>query len=332
MPDLWAGFLDSGVSSVQPATGESAMKKIILSAACFLLAASAASGQASRTWVSGVGDDANPCSRTAPCKTFAGAISKTAAKGEISVLDPGGYGAVTITKSITINGTGQLAGILAAGTNGIIINALATDTVVIKNISIEGFGTGINGIRLLAGGFLHVQGVEISGFAQKGISIESSTATQVFIQDSFIRNNKTVNGGGIVIAPGATGSVTGTIDNVRAEQNLFGIKVQDRSNITARNCDFSNNENNGAIATSVSAAAVLNLEDTVLSTNRNAGLNSSGVQSFGANSILRISNCDIFNNDIGINAASGGSVVSFGNNRVTQNTTPGAPTVTIGEI
>src|SRR5215212_8079119 len=78
--------------------------------------------QATRTWVSGVGDDANPCSRTAPCKTFAGAISKTANNGEISVLDPGGFGTVTITKSVTINGTGTLAGILSAGTNGINVN------------------------------------------------------------------------------------------------------------------------------------------------------------------------------------------------------------------
>src|ERR1044071_7583262 len=82
-----------------------------------------AQAQATRTWVSGVGDDANPCSRTAPCKTFAGAISKTAAGGEISVLDPGGFGAVTITKSITISGDGTLAGIVSAGTNGIIVNA-----------------------------------------------------------------------------------------------------------------------------------------------------------------------------------------------------------------
>src|SRR6201984_3508840 len=85
---------------------------------------SAAQAQASRTWVSGVGDDANPCSRTAPCKTFAGAISKTAAGGEIDALDPAGYGAVTITKGITIDGGGgQVASVLAAGTNGIIVNA-----------------------------------------------------------------------------------------------------------------------------------------------------------------------------------------------------------------
>src|ERR1700724_2488556 len=96
-------------------------------AATMLLVASPASAQATRTWVSGVGDDANPCSRTAPCKTFAGAISKTAAAGEINVLDPGGYGAVTITKSITISSIGFEAGVLVAGGNGILVNALATD-------------------------------------------------------------------------------------------------------------------------------------------------------------------------------------------------------------
>src|SRR5215210_4845025 len=92
--------------------------------------ATAAQAQATRTWVSGVGDDVNPCSRTAPCKTFAGAISKTADKGEIDALDPGGFGTITITKSMTIDGTtGQGFGsILAAGTNVVIVNDGATAT------------------------------------------------------------------------------------------------------------------------------------------------------------------------------------------------------------
>src|SRR5262245_27358756 len=90
------------------------------------VAAAPAKPQATRTWVSGVGDDANPCSRTAPCKTFAGAISKTATGGEINVLDPGGFGGVTITKSITISSEGFEAGVLVSGTNAIIINATTT--------------------------------------------------------------------------------------------------------------------------------------------------------------------------------------------------------------
>jgi hypothetical protein len=100
---------------------------LLVALAGSLLALSPAYAQATRTWVSGVGDDANPCSRTAPCKTFAGVISKTAANVEINVLDPGGYGAVTITKAISIIADGDLAGVLVSGTNGIIVNAGATD-------------------------------------------------------------------------------------------------------------------------------------------------------------------------------------------------------------
>src|SRR5688572_7780893 len=117
-------------------------KNLVLALAFALsLAGSAAWGQATRTWVSGVGDDANPCSRTAPCKTFAGAISKTAAGGEINVLDPGGFGGVTITKSITISSESFEAGVLVSGTNAIIINATTTSHVVLRGLDIEGLGT-----------------------------------------------------------------------------------------------------------------------------------------------------------------------------------------------
>src|SRR5216684_1702669 len=137
--------------------------------------------QASRTWVSGVGDDANPCSRTAPCKTWAGAISKTAPGGEIDALDPGGFGAVTITKSITLDGGGgQVASTLVNGTNGIVIAAGASDIVTIRNIRINGIRVGanggINGIRLQSGGELHVEHCNIFGFTNAGIDIEPSTA------------------------------------------------------------------------------------------------------------------------------------------------------------
>src|SRR5438034_9672518 len=130
-----------------------------------------AQAQATRTWVSGVGDDANPCSRTAPCKTFAGAISKTAASGEISVLDPGGFGAVTITKAITIDGDGTLAGILSSLTNGIIVSAGANDVVIIRSVSINGAGNGINGIRFLSGKHLRVENCSITGVTSNGIDV-----------------------------------------------------------------------------------------------------------------------------------------------------------------
>ena len=130
---------------------------IVLAAASLAFAVPTANAQATRTWVSGVGDDANPCSRTAPCKTFAGAISKTAAGGEINALDPGGFGAVTITKAITIDGGGgQVASVLVAGTNGIVVSAPATATVTLRNLRINGIvGTpsgGLNGVQFLSGG------------------------------------------------------------------------------------------------------------------------------------------------------------------------------------
>src|SRR5256885_765541 len=139
-------------------------------------------GQATRTWVSGVGNDANPCSRTAPCKTFAGAISKTAAGGEISVLDPGGFGAVTITKSITLNGThgAGFAGILASLTNGIIINS-ATASVRLKSIDINGAGNGINGIRVLAAAKVYIKDCKIDGFTTRGIDDARTNAGQIVI-------------------------------------------------------------------------------------------------------------------------------------------------------
>src|SRR5437868_6708678 len=117
---------------------------LVLTLAC----ASAAHAQATRTWVSGVGDDANPCSRTAPCKTFAGAISKTADGGEIDCIDPGGFGTVTITKSITIDGGGTFGSILAAGTNGVNVSSTAGIKVIIRNVSINGAGNGINGVSV----------------------------------------------------------------------------------------------------------------------------------------------------------------------------------------
>jgi hypothetical protein len=140
------------------------------------LASAPANSQATRTWVSGVGDDVNPCSRTAPCKTFAGAISKTAAAGEINCIDPGGFGAVTVTKSLTISCEAGTAGVLVSGTNGIIFSGAATDYLFLKGLDIEGFGTGINGILFNSGGFLHVEDCVIRRFTGSGILSQASTA------------------------------------------------------------------------------------------------------------------------------------------------------------
>lgn len=224
--------------------------------------------QATRTWVSGVGDDVNPCSRTAPCKTFAGAISKTAVNGEINCLDPAGFGAVTIIKSITIDCTGTLGSILGAGTNGMIINIADADvakTVRIRGVSLNGASTGINGIRILAASKVFVENSVIDGFTASGISAENAGAGQITVSRSSIRNNGT------------------------------GI-----------------------------GAAPKELADVFVSESLIAG-NGVGLLS-SANSTIRISNNIITRNATGLSTANKGSIISFGNNALSGNTTDGIPT------
>jgi hypothetical protein len=171
------------------------MKKLAVSSALLggivaaMLSVAPASAQATRTWVSGVGDDANPCSRTAPCKTFAGAISKTAGGGEINVLDPGGFGGVTITKSITISSTFE-AGVLVSGTNAIVISAGLADSVVLQGLDIEGLGTGLSGVVFNSGLKVNIINCKIHQFTTAAVTMNSSTpGAHLFIDDSYIIKN-----------------------------------------------------------------------------------------------------------------------------------------------
>jgi hypothetical protein len=154
------------------------MKRLfVVFALVFLTGASSASAQATRTWVSGVGDDANPCSRTAPCKTWQGAFIKTATGGEINALDSAGYGAVMLTRSMTLDGEGVHASILSGGQTGVVVNIPATDPnqrVVLRNIGINGTGgvgtsVGLNGVRIDSAKTVHIENVRIGNFVQNGI-------------------------------------------------------------------------------------------------------------------------------------------------------------------
>src|SRR4051794_505605 len=189
-----------------------------------------ARAQAPRPWFSGVGDDVNPCSRTAPCKTFAGAISKTAAAGEINCLDPGGFGTVTITKSITIDCAGTMGSILGAGTNGVNVNDSATATpgsivVNLKNLSINGASTGLIGINFTSGFSLHLDNVTIENFnagTAVGLRFAPNNAGTrfLFVNNSYIWNNgvSPSTGGGIVIAPTNAGALSvAAVNNTKIE-------------------------------------------------------------------------------------------------------------------
>jgi hypothetical protein len=286
-----------------------------------LLGSTFVQAQATRTWVSGVGDDANPCSRTAPCKTFAGAISKTAVCGEIDVLDPGGFGAVTITKCISIEADGVIAGVLVSGTNGIVVAAGPNDDVVIRGLTIEGIGTGINGIRLTSGGSLHVENCFINNFTGAGIDFEPNQATdsRLFVKDTTVRNN---GGGGVLVKPAGGGIARAALDKVRLEKNAFGLRAEDNSRTTVRDSVSAHNTTNGFLAETSAVAAEINLESVVSAYN---GTN--GVKSEGGFSLVRLSNVTVVSNNTGLTTNLGGQFLSFFNNKVAGNT-PGGDGVT----
>ena len=220
----------------------------------FFALSAPAHAQATRTFVSGVGDDLNPCSRTAPCKTFAGAFSKTFINGEIDCLDPGGYGALTITKSITLDCTGTFGSILASGTTGININIAvnANDpfrTVRLRGLSINGTGasgtigtrTGIRGISILSAAVVEIEDTVISDFSLQGINDSRATGGKLFIRNSVIRNN---TGTGVAAVALTTNNVS--LDNVHSINNGFGAAAGNTNNISINRSVFSGNTLCGA--------------------------------------------------------------------------------------
>lgn len=285
-----------------------------------LLCVSFAHAQATRTWVSGVGDDVNPCSRTAPCKTFAGAISKTAPGGEINVIDSGGYGAVTITKALTIAGDGAMASVLVSGTNGIIVAAGASDIVILRNLHLNGIGSGLNGIRYLSGAELHVEDSEIRGFSQQGIDAAPSASGALFVTNTAFRNN---DGGAIYVHPTFPASMDATIDRTSMKGNGRGLRAEDGSTVVVRDSVATGNANNGFVALATSRPVDLTINDSISSLNGAVGVYS------GSLATVRISNVTLSGNNVGLQAA-GGAIISFGDNSLLgNNSTDGAPTSTV---
>jgi hypothetical protein len=262
--------------------------------------AAPAHAQATRTWVSGTGADANPCSRSSPCQTFSGALSKTAAGGEINCIDAGGFGAVTINKSITIDCAGTMGSILAAGTNGVVVNT-AGIKVILRNLSIHGAGSGTNGIHYLSGAEVTVDNLRIFGFTGNGInmSLSGTTGRLHVINTNFDTSARgvratTTSGFAIVNITGA--SFKGmSISGVEAAANGF---------VTVNNASFMSNATGVLTSSAISTANVTN---SIL-TNNTLGLNASA-------GTLRISNNKIFENT----AAYGGTIQTGGDNKTAGN-------------
>lgn len=286
------------------------------------LASAPANAQATRTWVSGVGDDANPCSRTAPCKTFAGAISKTAAAGEINCLDPGGFGGVTVTKSMTISCEAGTGGLLVSGTNGIIFNAGANDYLFLKGLDIEGLGTGINGVSFINGGFLHVEDCVIRRFTGSGISITAPGTTGFEItRTTVFSNGNGSTGAGIRVAPAAGGTSKGVISRVVADRNTFGLAGDASGGSVNLNIDDS-------IATNSTLAGIVGVASSgtanVMVMRATASNNGTGIQNAGGTTNIRIGSSAIQGNTTGVS----GTVASYSTNQIDGNGTNGNTTPT----
>jgi hypothetical protein len=281
---------------------------------------SSAFGQASRTWVSGVGDDANPCSRTAPCKTFPGAISKTAAKGEINVLDPGGFGQLTINKSITVKAEGHIAGVVSSSANGINITAGVNDKVKITGLDINGLGTSTNGIRVNQAKSVSIRNSEIYEFAQNGIAVQpTNVGMQVAITDVHIHD---VGGSAIAAAPTATGNDLRVIARRNELEDSFcGITASAFGLAGAPN--FSVECGTNTSAAGINSKVTLNAFGNAIS-----GMGT-GVESRGAQATARIGDNDIANNFNGLVRTDSGAIVSFGDNRIDGNNNNGSASSTI---
>ena len=292
----------------------------VLTLVLFVAVTTLAHAQATRTWVSGVGDDANPCSRTAPCKTFAGAISQTAAGGEIDTLDPGGFGAVTITKAITIDCTAGWGSVLASGVNAIVVQANASDVVVLRGCSLQGIGAGLNGVKVNAAGAVFLENAQISGFTGHAVDVEPSASTSLFITNSSLRGNVQ---SGVFVKGG--GNVNVAIDGARIEDNAVGVNAQDNARVVIRDSTISNNATAGLQARPATGmSGEINAESVVVS------FNGVGVQSGGGGgtAMVRLSNATVVDNTTGVASGAGGSVLSFVNNRIGGNGADGAPTTT----
>jgi hypothetical protein len=284
-----------------------------------------AQAQATRTWVSGVGSDANPCSRTAPCQTFAGAISKTLAGGIISCLDPGGFGTVTITKSITIDCIGMTGSILASSTNGVNINA-ASIKVVLRGVTIHGHGSipGLRGIRFIEGASLLFDHGFISGFLgfpARGIEALGPTVVgafhQISVSNSIIADNGLgqSGGGGIVLGnvggvPPNLGVIRAALSNVVMSRNNIGLRVSPNTEVTVKGSTLESNISFNMVVFSGGGPSLVNVDDCMIA----ESIAGTGIHGEGPGVSVRVSRSIITGNNIGVASFNGAQVLSSGNN------------------
>jgi len=303
----------------------------MLGAMLVLLSHTPVHALAARTWVASAsagGNDAHACSRAAPCKTFAVAVARTIAGGEINCVDADDYGKVTITKSLSIVCDNTEAGIFAAGTVGITVNTLATDSVTLKGIDIEGFGTGTVGINFIRGGTLHVHKVRINHFRSttaapvNGINFAPTLGAALYVSESYLTENGTGFGGsGISIAAAATATVA--ITNTRIENNLHGIRIinvsSDTLKVAVTDSTIVGNAGAGIVTSSTDGPNQLMLKSVLVANN-----GAQGVTNIGPAASTRIGDSIVTGNATGVENFEG-SFTSYKNNQIRLNTVDGTP-------
>ena len=284
-----------------------------------------------RTWVSGVGSDGNPCTRTAPCLTFAGAYGKTAASGEINCLDPGGFGTLTITQSITISCETGTAGIFVAGSgNGITVSAAATDTVYLRGLDIErGSALGNDlpwGIFIANdGGTVHIEKCLIRGL-QWGIVYEPTGASSLFVADTVVADNGNATAGGnIQLLPLAAGVVANvSLERVQMTGGSVGVRADgtlaNPLRVSITDSLASGNLYNGFFAKTTSGKVTMMVDHSTASNN-----GASGARADGALAKLVLSRSVVSGNVTGVSTINGGALLSYQDNRIDLNGTDGWP-------
>ena len=299
-----------------------------------LLHAAPAEALTARTWVSNVGDDANPCTVTAPCKTFTVALSRTSTGGEIDCLDPGGFGTVSIAKSIAIICQHGTAGISATSGNGITVNTPANSVVTLRGLDIDGLGTASIGINFTGAGALHVEQCIIRNFnggSALGIGFAPTSPAKLYVEDSYISDNGTgTTGGGIFIKPGAAaGSALAELNRVSVNNNIVGVRADGTGNagvqLSIESSTLSGSAFGAVVAVSPpGAGAVSVLVD--LSNMSNNGANGLGAD--GSTATVRFARSIVTGNGNSVTAANGATVLSYGDNDIDGNGINTLPTTT----
>src|SRR5262249_46240405 len=182
-----------------------------------------AEAQLARTFVSSFGNDANDCGRPAPCRTFQRAHDNTLPLGEITVLDPGGYGAVTITKGISIinDGVGEAGLLVSGGGVGITVNAGPNDRVSLRGLTVKGIGFGGgNGIRFNSGASLTIENCAVRNLTGDAVqmagNLPANTVSSFTITNTLVADN---DANGIYIQPSGGGRVKVLLNRVEVYNN-----------------------------------------------------------------------------------------------------------------